>query len=315
MNLFSRPRRAVPIVSAAVLLCGGLAAQTTTTPTPTIPVTTVIGEGTNTSAALSAFSTEVTIPIANIAAAGVSGGSLNIPANILAAIQGGALEIRQIVMLRGDNRLGVRHILVAPNSPNPTPMASQTNIVEDYIVDVDQIIRSSDPGTVTIIGNIDQIVVPGPFGQNRFAPFIYSFGHNTATPTGLSNVSLIIPGRLATFASSGTGTVTLPGGSTGGPGTGTGGNQPPVASAGSNMSAVTTEVILDATGSTDPENGALTYTWRVVSGAANIMNPTEARPRVQLSGNFGNYVFEVTARDPQGATSTAQVTVTYVGRF
>ena len=314
MNLFFRTCRAVPILSAAVLFCGGLAAQTSTTQAAP-PVTTTVGGGTNASATLSAFSTEVTIPFANIGATALTGSNITIPANILAAIQGGALEIRQIVSLRPDNRLSVRHILVAPGAPNPTPAAAQTNIIEDYIVDVDQIIRSSDPSTVTIIGNIDQINAAGPFGQTRFAPFIYSFGHNAATPSGLTNVSLIIPGRLATFAASGNGTVTLPGGTPGGGTPGGGENQPPVANAGTVVSTVQSEVILDASGSTDPENGALTYSWRTVTGAANIINPTEARPRVQLSNNFGTYVFEVTVRDPQGATSTAQVTVQYTGRF
>jgi hypothetical protein len=309
MSLFFRG--AVTIATAA-LFCGGLTAQSTAT---NPPVTTVIGEGTNTSSAITAFSTEVAVPIVNI---GVGGGSLanigSIPANILAGLTSGALELRQIVHLRPDNRLSVRHILVASGSPNPTPAAAQTMIVDEYMVDVDQVIVSSNPSSVTFIGNIDAITNPGPFGHTRFRPFIYSTGFNSATPTALSGATLSVPGGLNTFVSTGTGTVTLPGGSTP-PGGGTGGNQAPVASAGSNVTTVQTEVFLDASGSTDPENGALTYSWRVVSGSANIINPTDAKPRVQLSGNFGSYVFEVTVKDPQGLTSTSQVTVTYTGRF
>ena len=312
MSLFFRG--AVTIACTA-LFCGGLSAQSTAPPPP---VTTVIGGGTNTSAAITAFSTEVTVPILNI---GVGGGSLanigSIPANILAGLTSGALEIRQIAQLRPDNRLAIRHILVAPGSPNPTPAAAQTMIVDDYIVDVDQVIVASNPSTVTFIGNIDAITNPGPFNHVRFRPFIYSAGFNSATPTALSGVSLQVPGGLNMFVSSGTGTVTLPGGSTGGgtPGGGTGDNKAPVANAGADISSVQTEVFLDASGSTDPENGALTYSWRVVTGSANIINPTDAKARVQLSGNFGPYVFEVTAKDPQGLTSTDQVTVTYSGRF
>jgi hypothetical protein len=311
MSLFFRG--AVTIASAA-LFCAGLGAQSTSA---TTPVTTVIGGGTNTSAAIAAFSTEVTIPIANIGVGGSSLGNIgSIPANILAGLTSGALEIRQIVQLRPDNRLSVRHILVAPGSPNPTPAAAQTMIIDEYFVDVDQVIRSSDPSTVTFIGNIDQIVNPGPFGHTRFRPFLYSAGFNSATPTALTGLSLVVPGGLTTFASSATGTVTLPGSGAGGSGGGgTGGNQPPVASAGPNISTVQTEVFLDASASTDPEKGALTYSWRVVSGSANILNPADVKPRVQLSGNFGSHVFEVTVKDPQGLTSTAQVTVTYVGRF
>ena len=99
MSLFFRG--AVTIASAA-LFCGGLGAQSTTA---TPPVTTVIGGGTNTSAAITAYSTEVTVPILNI---GVGGSSLanigTIPPNILAGLTSGALAIRQLVQLRPDNR-------------------------------------------------------------------------------------------------------------------------------------------------------------------------------------------------------------------
>jgi SAM-dependent methyltransferase len=89
-------------------------------------------------------------------------------------------------------------------------------------------------------------------------------------------------------------------------------NRLPLASVGRHITTVSPEIVLDATGLTDlDEHMALTYSWHTVQRAATIVNPTHAGPRVQFTGDFGDYVFEVTVRDSQGAASTARVTTTY----
>jgi hypothetical protein len=253
------------------------------------------------------------------------GGNINVSPNVLASIQGGALEIRQSVQFAPltvtppgtagtAGRLRVRHFLVAPGSPNPTPIETQTTVIEDYAVAVDRIITSANPNALTFIGTISETTVSSPFGANRGLPFVYALGYNTsATPAEFTALSLLIPGRLATFVSSATGTLTIEGG-TGGPGE-PGGNQSPVANAGSDFSTAQSEVLLNGTSSSDPDGDTLTYNWRVVSGAANLINATSATPRVQFSGNFGSYVFELTVTDTEGATATDTITISFTGRF
>lgn len=261
--------------------------------------------------AITAFSQEATVPYANIDAAG----TVQIPENIIASIAGGALEIRQAIALQTDGRLRVRHLLVAKDAPNPTPAGTENAVIEDYLVTVSETLRSSDPASVTYIGTIASENAVSPFGRQRGLPFIFSFGYDSSTPVKFSSLTLVVPGRLTTFVASSTGTLTF---ASTGPGTdpGTGENKPPVVTlAATNISAVTSEVLLDASASTDPEKEALTFSWKVVQGSANIRNADTAKPTVQLSSNFGSYVFEVTVKDAKGASATAQVTVTYVGRF
>lgn len=77
------------------------------------------------------------------------------------------------------------------------------------------------------------------------------------------------------------------------------------------------EILLDASGSTDPDGDKLTFTWRQVGvvnndGSSAILDPNSASTRVQLGGMYGDYVFEVKATDPKGASATKQVRVRFV---
>lgn len=90
-------------------------------------------------------------------------------------------------------------------------------------------------------------------------------------------------------------------------------NQPPVANAGANQTITlpTSSVSLDGTKSIDADGTIAAYSWSQVSGpsSATITNGNTATPTA--SGlQAGNYVFQLTVTDNQGATGTAQVTVT-----
>ncbi|MBT1711353.1 Ig-like domain-containing protein [Fulvivirgaceae bacterium PWU5] len=89
-------------------------------------------------------------------------------------------------------------------------------------------------------------------------------------------------------------------------------NQPPVANAGmdKSLAAGTTTTTLPGTGS-DPEGGAITYSWTQVSGAATTLtNTTSATATVSGLTNGGTYVFQLTVSDGVLAGSDqVQVTV------
>jgi ribosomal protein L14 len=89
-------------------------------------------------------------------------------------------------------------------------------------------------------------------------------------------------------------------------------NQPPVASAGTDISITlpvnTTD--LDGSGSSDPDGTLSSYSWNKLSGpgAITIVNSNTASPSV-IGLAEGQYVFELTVTDNNGAVATDQVTV------
>jgi hypothetical protein len=299
MNSFSRLARTFLAGSVATVFCTAAFAQTTP--------------------AIQTFSQESTLPFERIGLAGTP----NIPANVLAAITGGALEIRQVVELRPDGTYRVRHMLVARDAPNPTPADAQgVTVIEDYIVRVDNVVRwpsvSATPpgsnGALALIGTVVEELATSPFGSSRGYPFIYSFGYqmpgadSSSTRTTFTNSTLVIPGRVTTVIASGTGTLTL-GGSSSGPG-----NQPsgPVIGIADRITTLQADLELDAM-ATDSSGGALTYSWRVVRGSAIILNPTTARPRIQVPRIFGEHVLEVTVTNAAGQSTTKQFVIFYSG--
>jgi hypothetical protein len=221
------------------------------------------------------------------------------------------------VELVSGNRLRIRHILVQRGAPNPTPAGTQNAVIEDYFVRIDSTIRGTDPASVTYIGTIDQLNADSPLALRTGRTVIYSVGwQGTGTARTMNNSALIIPGRMATWAQTTMGMLMLSGESSGTPGGGTG-SQPPVVNIVGGPRIVTSqpEMFLDASGSTDPGNTALTYSWRVVRGAANLINPTSPTPRVQFGGNADEYVFEVTVTNAAGTETKQTITVFYTGRF
>src|SRR5207253_5223378 len=97
-------------------------------------------------------------------------------------------------------------------------------------------------------------------------------------------------------------------------------NRAPVASAGPTQTvAERTAVTLDATGSTDADGDALTYSWTQAGGpsvalaGAATAHPTFTTPQVTGTQTF---VFQVVASDGQAISvpATVSVSVTHVNR-
>jgi hypothetical protein len=268
---------------------------------------------------VSSFSVEAPITLAAIQ----STLTPNIPANILASITGGAVEIRsRIVMVAaeppGTNpTLRVNAFLVAPGSPAQTPVAAQSQTLFSYVMRVDQIILSNSPTRgVTFIGTVTTNDMVSPFGSLVGATIIVSTGYTVSgSTTTFSNLAVVAPGLAVIYSARPTGTLTLAAGAGGGTG-GTPGNRAPIAVAGP-QGLVTTlpEVQLDASASSDPDGDPITFSWKSVGRPVNILDANTAKPRVQLFGNgFGDYTFEVTVTDNRGASSTARVTISYNGQ-
>jgi glucose/arabinose dehydrogenase len=87
---------------------------------------------------------------------------------------------------------------------------------------------------------------------------------------------------------------------------GAGGNRAPTAAASANKTsgAAPLAVTFSSAGSSDPEGGALSYSWAFGDGGTS----TAANPAHTYTAN-GNYVATLTVRDPQGATGTASVPI------
>lgn len=91
-------------------------------------------------------------------------------------------------------------------------------------------------------------------------------------------------------------------------------NSAPTASASASETAVTvgTEVTVDASGSSDPDNDALSYTWTlsVPSGSNAQLSDTDIAAPVFTPETDGEYTATVTVSDGNGGSSDASVTIT-----
>lgn len=86
----------------------------------------------------------------------------------------------------------------------------------------------------------------------------------------------------------------------------------PIANAGPSVDTIYRLLTLDATASSDPKGGPLTYLWRPLEKTAVVLEPTSPTPRVQLGEQFGPYIFELTVTNQLGASATSRVTVNFV---
>ena len=77
------------------------------------------------------------------------------------------------------------------------------------------------------------------------------------------------------------------------------------------IETVVRQVTLTAVG-TDPDGLPLTYSWRSLNTMAAISGSTSATPIVQLGQLYGDYPFEVTVTNSNGASTKAIVTVRLV---
>jgi len=90
-------------------------------------------------------------------------------------------------------------------------------------------------------------------------------------------------------------------------------NKPPVANAGTDqrIQLPTNSVTVSGGASSDPDGSIASYSWTKLSGPANyVINSPNSAQTIISSLVQGTYQFLLTVTDNQGATSTAQITIT-----
>ena len=88
-------------------------------------------------------------------------------------------------------------------------------------------------------------------------------------------------------------------------------NLPPKADAGTDLVVNTGAlVILDGTGSKDPERATLTYQWRqIVGSSVELSSSNTATPSFNAAQEDESYIFSLTVRDSGGLVATDSVTI------
>jgi hypothetical protein len=256
--------------------------------------------------AVSTFTVERTVPLNNL----LSTAQPNLTPDLLAGLQGNALEIREsLVWNPTQMTITQRMFLVAPGSPTPTPTGVTPPLMGTYIMRVDRVYTSTSPvASVMFTGTVESTNIAGPFGTVTGAPAAVAVRYTNATPPVISNIVALVAGTITSFSGGGAGNILVPSNPpVPGPGPGPGpGGGPTAVLAATDITTDQVEVELDASQSTGT---GLTYSWRFLQKTGVITPPNGSRVRLQFGEGAGTYVIEVTVRDSAGRTSTAQMTV------
>jgi hypothetical protein len=89
--------------------------------------------------------------------------------------------------------------------------------------------------------------------------------------------------------------------------------QPPTAiiTGPSTVETIYRQITLDASTSTNPGGGALTYIWTPLSTGAAVLDQGQAQTRVIIGGLSGPYIFRLTVRNAAGLEDSTTVTVNF----
>ena len=295
---------------AAIALSMMAGAQTTSTAPATC---------TTAPTSLTALAIERVVPLANV----LTTLTPNAPANVLAGIAGGALEIHETLGYNAQINTVTSIVFVVPaGSPLPTPAGGITaqNVVQLTTIGITQWFFSCSPTpSVLLVGTVAG-GPPGAYGSFIGANAAISLGYTTATPPAINNVAVVVSGVALEYSASAVGTLTFP--SAGGTGTGTGTGSGLTAAiklpngsfgqAGAIYQVATSPLLLDASGSSGG-TAPLTYKWSSNNPVAFNQTGNPATINVQFPGP-GAYAITLTATDAAGNTNSVTLTFQYVGQ-
>jgi hypothetical protein len=269
---------------------------------------------------LTALDIERVVPLANV----LTTLTPNAPANVLAGIAGGALEIHETLGYNAQLNAVTSTVFVVPaGSPLPTPAGGITaqNVVQLTTINITNSFFSCSPTpSVLLVGT----VAGGPtgvYGSFVGAPAAVSIGYTTATPPAINNVAVVISGVAVEYSTSAVGILTFPAATSTGGGGGTGSGSLTAAiklpngsfgQSGAIYQIATSPLLLDASASSGG-TAPLTYKWSSNNPVAFVQTGNPATIHVQFPGP-GAYAITLTATDAAGNTNSVTLTFEYVGQ-
>jgi len=238
-----------------------------------------------------------------------------IPPTLLAALAGGALDLREQINFNPQaNALTSTVFVVATGSPFPTNLINlpATSLVAQTTLGIDRIYLTK-PGYVLAVGSIVQSTTT-PYGNYQGFPADFSFAYSSDKVPKISNVIETVAGTIVIYSAAGNGTFTIvspPTTGGGGGGTGVVVSVNGSTSATPTFSTTSNQIILNASASTSTNPGTLTYVWQVVQGSAAISFPggNTSIANVQLGAGKISYVIKLTVTDATGVSAVATITV------
>jgi hypothetical protein len=307
------------LVALALGLAAGssvpLLAQTTSTP-PTTTTTTATSTCTTAPTSVSALSIERVLTLSNI----LTTLTRNVSASILASIAGGAEEIRtRLIYNPSANTLTDTTFLVPAGSPLPTPLGVNidSSIIQTFVLNVTQIFSSCQPTpSLLIVGTI------GSAGASAYANFVeapaaVSLGYTTDTPPLINNVVEVVAGSVLAYSASASGTLSFPAVTVTPPGT-TAGNPTivlnPLPPSSGSFQVFQNPFFVNASGSTDPNNLPLTFTWSSNLPVNFVPSSTVSNPSIYFVSGAGDYTITLTVTNSAGKVSTTSFSVQFLGK-
>ena len=298
---------ALPLAAA---LTFAVSAQTTTAPsTCKVAPTTV-----------TALNFERQVTLSNV----LSTFTPNAPANVLAAIAGGGVEVRERLVFNPQlSTITSTIFTVSPGSVLPTPLTQDitqgTLTVNTFRVD--EIRASCSPvPSVLFIGTITSAPTTGLFAGNlNGATAALSVGFTTDSPPKINNVAFVVAGVVVEFSPAASGTLTFPPAPATPPGTSGGPNavirigNPPANPPSGNapIQVFQNPFHLDALASTT--GSGVTFTWTSDKPVDFIPSKNSATPDVQFQGGAGDYKITLTVTDATGASKSTTITIQFTG--
>ena len=238
---------------------------------------------------------------------------LALPADKVSGILSGAWEVRERLIYNPSGATLTSTIFaVQPGAVLPTPINGNLTglILGVYTLNVEKIYSTTTPkATVAFTGTVAGSSIGGALGNVTGLPFSVSFAYSADTPAKISDVVHLIAGRVIAYTKDAVGTFVVPKVVPPVP-PGTGPQIVIVAP----VNTIDSQIVLDASRSTDASGTSLSFAWRSTGKTSAILNPNTSMATVQFGEGLGEYSFELTVTNGNGVAVKQIVVISYFGR-